>query len=214
LYSVSPVDNIDKLPARPANYGFHIYQLETRKTRQINLPGHYLAWLPGGDFLLVSSEEKPLEKRLLRFTPGDAESKPVANRRGWYGAVHLNGDGRWVVAALPQRSPNESVSQIVKIDLANGDMTNITPKGKFAEYQSPRLSPSGRHISYIRNEEIASAKWRKATLMVDQKPLQEIVGYLKHGWIDDQSIVFLNRKAKELVVLDSNSGEEKGRRKL
>ena len=50
--------------------------------------------------------------------------------------------------------------------------------------------------------------------MVDRKPLQEIVGYLKHEWINDQSIVFLNRKLKELVVLDSNSGEGKGRRKL
>lgn len=214
LYSVSPVDNMDGLPARPANYGFHIYQLETRKTRRINLPGHYLAWLPGGDFLLVSSEEKPLEKRLLRFTPGDAEPKAVAKQRGWYGQVHASSNGRWIVAALPQGSPSEAVSQIVKIDLADGEMTNITPQGRFAEYQSPQFSPSGRFVSYIRNEGTESSKWRKATLIVDRKPVQEIVGYLKHRWIDDQSIVYLNRKLKELVVLDSNSGEAKGRQKL
>jgi len=214
LYSVQPVLNMDRLPARRANYGFHIYELGTRKIRPVTLPGDYLTWLPGGDFLLVSSEEKPLEKRLLRFTPGDAEPRTVTKRRGWYGQVHVSSDGRWVVTALPQGFPSESVSQIVKIDLVNGEMTNITPQGRFAEYQFPRLSPSGRYISYAWYRDAESSSWQKVTLMVDGKPVQEIVGYLTHKWIDDQTIVVLNRKLKELVVLDSKSGDEKGRQKL
>ncbi len=190
----------------PADYGFHIYDLETKTSHPIKFPGTFKAWLPDGDFLLSSVGEP-----LLLFTPGEATARPVKSKAGWYGQFDVSADGRWVVATFGKFG---STNQILKISLSTGQATQITPVGVWTEYQWPRLSPSALRIAFSRYERRyrRSTKPRNVMLVVDGEAIYPCAGQLKSRWIDDRTITAVCQG--EIVILDVETGEEKGRHKL
>ena len=221
LYNVSSglldcVDCTDRddWEVRSADYGFYIYDLETNSSHSIMLPGQYEAWLPDGDLLLTSQDVKSIKKQLLRFTPEEGTIRPVTDLRGWYGQIDVSADGRWLLTWLGQKPADKLTSQILKIDLLTGTSTSVTPVGKWAEYQWPQFSPSSSHVAYAHQPKTQVSAPPETLTIIDGRDLYSCPQRLTahHYWIDDRTVVV--RCRGDLIILDVETGEEKGRHKL
>ena len=213
LYNVSPgtaacVDCTDRTgwEVQSADYGFYIYDLETKTTQPVEFPGKYQVWLPDGDFLLGPPGSSGAVNQLLRFTPGDAAPVPLTRAGGHYGQLDVSRDGRWVLAGLGKFA---STSQVVKIAMSSGEATPITSVGKWAEHQWPEFSPSGTRIAHIRQVGLAPSGQPKTVLVVEGRSLHTCMERLIYRWIDDRTLAL--ECQQELVILDAETAKEKGR---
>lgn len=230
LYSISSGDpgsgddGFDR-KERPAKYGFYIYDVKHKST--IFTPylkgGGLEAWLPDGDMLHVGTCKtvKGYEECIMKSDLIEDKSIPFSIDRKM-GQIDISRDGKWLVANT--RVPREAFGkdprgQIVKIDLNNYSIMPITAVGSWGEYQWPKFSPSGKHILY---------EWRAGVekgfsvshITVDGKKIYKAVQLSNCSWINDRTIVFTSSinateyNKREIIIIDSVTGEIKGRHKI
>jgi Tol biopolymer transport system component len=229
IYSVSSGDpgsgddGFDR-KERPAKYGFYIYDIKDKST--IFTPhlkgGGLKAWLPDGDILHVGTCKtvKGYEECIMKSDLIEDKLIPFPVDRKM-GQIDISRDGKWLVARTdePKEAFNKDPrSQIVKIDLNNYDVIPLTPVGKWTEYQWPRLSPSGKHVLY--EWLIKDGNPRIVSIAVNGKKIYTAPWINNCSWINDNTIAFTSSinpteyNKREIVIIDSATGEIKGRHKI
>jgi hypothetical protein len=165
---------------RKAPYGDHIYDLETQNSLPTFLPGEFLAWLPGGDFLVKRGELG--NAQLMRVHLGAKTGRLVVAEPGDYGQVELRPDCKQLMARRG--------TEIVRIDLVDGKMS-VLAKGTWAEFQWPAYSPSGTHLSYLRQYPLSTPGWYGRELLVDGASVYRSDKDFSRYWIDDETLALL-----------------------
>ena len=187
---------------RKAPYGDYVYDIETRTSSRTFLPGDFRAWLPDGDVLVQAGEAK--NEQLMRVHPGDKNGQLLATA-GNYDQVEVKPDGRQILATRD--------TEIVLIDLADGK-TAILAKGVWAEYQWPHFSPSGTHLSYLREYPLSTPGWNGHELLVDGAPRYRSDKDFLFYWITDDTLALMvyerdSTKKPAWVLLDWTTGRER-----
>lgn len=200
------------LKERPREYGYFIFDRAEETQLPLELHGQFQAWLPDGDFLLLPEETRPLVQPLLRFNPLTKTLAAVGSLLGWYGQISVSADGRWALAGVGQQAEGRLTTQLIRIDLATGETSPVTPVGEWADYQWPRFSPSARFIAYVRQHEMDTDSWPRQSLVVDDRSVYFCAGFPKRldfAWINDRSLVA--SCGDEIVILNAANGKVKGK---
>jgi Dipeptidyl peptidase IV (DPP IV) N-terminal region len=187
---------------RKAPYGDYVYDLETRTSIRMFLPGEFRAWLLNGDFLVQTGDEK--NEQLLSVHPGDKNGQPLTAEPGDYDQIEMNPNGQQILATRG--------AEIVLIALADGK-TNVLAKGVWAEYQWPHFSPSGIHLSYLRQFPLSTRGWYGNELLVDGASRYRSDKDFSFYWINDDTLALMvyerdSTKKPAWVFLDWKSGTE------
>jgi len=142
---VAPV-RLKPLPREP------LHELVTRDGAEPFTP----RFLPGGKAILfvrfMPDGEGLLHPDLFRWTPGEGKVDRLTHLADVREA-DPSPDGAWAVAV---RNRN-GFSQLVRVDLATGGVSEITPPSVEVVYAQPRVSPDGARVAFERHEEGA---WR------------------------------------------------------
>ncbi|HEX6863767.1 MAG TPA: hypothetical protein VF414_13160, partial [Thermoanaerobaculia bacterium] len=113
-------------------------------------------WMPDGESLLfVRFEPDPegfLHPDLFLWTPESDEIRRIT-READLRFPDPSPDGTWAVAVRHRHG----FSQLVRADLATGEVREITPPSVEEVYDRPRISPDGTRIAFVRHREGA---WR------------------------------------------------------
>jgi Dipeptidyl peptidase IV (DPP IV) N-terminal region len=195
------------LKVRSTEYGFYVYDLKTRINRPIELPKvpkrHILFWLENGNFL-IGTDNKIVLHDVINNTERPLGFESNASQ------TSLSYDGKFVLATINNKM---TMSQIAKADMPQGHVTPITPAGKFTEYQWARFSPSAKRIAYEHSIGKENG-FPVIILVVDGRDIYKCIGYLSYTWIDDSTIVLIEEKQKEAVIIDVDTKQVKGRHNL
>ncbi len=188
-----PEGRSPELEVRAAEYGFHIYDMESGESQPIDIPEGYLTWLPSGDFLLTMTDSLPPEGQLFRLGAEGGDPALVTSQRGWFLQAHGSPDGNLLLVSLGRSVAGRLTTQIVEIDVA--------PSGTRVAYQH-RLEQPTRYIVVVDGKAVYHCKTGSRGCTPQ--------------WIDDRSLVILDEgpDEKALVVVDADSGEVKGRYRL
>ena len=113
-------------------------------------------WMPDGESLLfVRFEPDPegfLHPDLFLWAPESGEVRRIT-READLRFPDPSPDGAWAVAVRHRHG----FSQLVRVDLATGEVREITPPSVEEVYDRPRISPDGSRIAFVRHREGA---WR------------------------------------------------------
>jgi hypothetical protein len=141
-----PAERTKPLPREP------LHTLEARNGVEPAMP----RWMPDGESLLfVRFEPDPegfLHPDLFLWTPETGAVRRIT-READLRFPDPSPDGAWAVAARHRNG----TSQLVRIDLASGEVQEITPPSVEEVYDRPRISPDGTRIAFVRHREGA---WR------------------------------------------------------
>lgn len=219
LYRVMPGFPADlegegpELKERKAKYGMYIYDLERSTSRPVKVPGEVRAWLPGGDFIVKAQTGDSFAGKLMRFHPGEPQGrgKVISDHSDDYVQLEVNPDGQRILTLI---GDTRTGAQLIEIDLRTNTSSTIA-KGKFAEVQWGKYSPTGKRISYVRGNALR-CDGHGDELVVDGKTVFSMREPFYTYWIDDDTIalfvVDLSTKAKhEWVLIDLKSGTERSR---
>ncbi|OGP86523.1 MAG: hypothetical protein A2Z08_06430 [Deltaproteobacteria bacterium RBG_16_54_11] len=217
LYDVTPGDTDDPEGERPsvkvrsAKYGFYFYDLKTKINRPIKLPkGSILFWLKDGNFLIDNRDKIVLHDSIKK-----TERPLIFESNGGGGQTSLSNDGNFILTTILDKK--WKTSQIIKADMSQGHVTNITPVGKFAEYQWATFSPSGKRIVY--GHRIGSVRGKDfaylavVNLVVDGRDVYRIVGNFDYNWIDNSTIAITDR-TEEVTILNVDTKQVMGNHKV
>lgn len=201
-----------KVKERPGPYGTYVYDLDQGTSDSLVVSSGNLepVWLPNGQFLVIHGgpTSSQLDNELHRYDPATRRSTPVTTQTAWYGRPVLSPDGRWIVVHAGQKPEGTLRSQLWRIDLTSGEVTRVTPLGRWGEYQRPALSPGQGRLAY-HWQQTYDRHSKKGIVVANGRELYPHEGIARVFWIDDDTIAVLARK--ELVVIDVNSGQIRGR---
>jgi hypothetical protein len=228
LYYIDEDDAAEEIrfPAavrRPVEFGFHVYNLEYRRSRKISIPRTmpddrypiqalaYEAWLPNGTVIATD------DTGIVLVDPISGEAKPFANGKG-FGQITVSPTGEFLIATMTPLPASINQSRIVKIDLQTGRVTPISPPGNFGEFQWPTVSPAGQHICYLRivprRGELGLMSREETTVICDDRAVFNTEGkrISRLQWIDDKTVTIVGRD--EVVTTDITSSIEIGRQRI
>ncbi|MBV9079746.1 MAG: DPP IV N-terminal domain-containing protein [Elusimicrobia bacterium] len=205
---------------RPVEYGAHVYDVDKKRSRAVALAGDFQAWLPDGRVVLTSSEPELLVKALLVQKLDSDMPERLVPDRGLWGQADVSPDGRWILISLGQQGPkpadpNEEpplVSRIVKVDVQNGKLVDVTTPGSWSEFQMPRFSPSEKQTAWIRQGEPDASGFSKAALIVDGKERGQFDLPVEYRWITDDAIAVAH--LDDIDVVRASDGARIGGRKI
>lgn len=196
---------------RDAPYGVYLYATKSGASHAVTLPGPFEAWLSNDEIAATTGPQRFMGTH-IRVKLGSSESKPLplpADR--FCGQLAPEPKGRWLLTACHW----DQKSQLMELNLRDGQLRTITAEGQYAELQYATFSPSGRRIAWIQQ---VRPPWDQpfGKLVVDSKPVFESEGVafrvFDYRWIDDETI--LCSCPSDLVVVDVSTGEVKGRARL
>jgi Tol biopolymer transport system component len=137
-------------------------------------------WIPDGESLLFvrfeSDRDGILHPDLFRWHLRTGR----VNRLTWLANLDRpdpSPDGTWAAAVRHRHG----VSQIVRVSLASGDEEAITSPSVDVAYDSPRVSPDGRLLVFLRN---AGQGWRAVVKRLDDGT-EEVLPTPPHGTVAD-----------------------------
>jgi len=183
---------------RAVPYGFRILDVAQDASKPIRLAGEFQLWLPDGRFLLTSSDADYLHGALLAQTPGQDLPERLTPLRGLWGQADVSRDGRWLVASLGQPAPPQPdqmedetalTSRIVKMNLKSGALTDVTAPGSWSEYQTPRFSPGGGQLSWVKQGEPDALGFASGTVFVEGREIGTFAMPVDPRWIDEGTLV-------------------------
>ncbi|HVN30507.1 MAG TPA: hypothetical protein VMT45_00825 [Thermoanaerobaculaceae bacterium] len=137
---VAPV-RTKPLPREP------LHELVTRDGAEPFAP----RFLPGGDAILfvrfMPDGDGFLHPDLFRWTPATGEVERLTHLADVRDA-DPSPDGAWAVAVRNRHG----FSQLTRVELATGQVTEITPPSVEVVVAQPRVSPDGARVAFARNE--------------------------------------------------------------
>lgn len=193
---------------REAPYGLFLYDLKSRASRPVPLPGEFAVWLSNQELAATTGGPRRFASPYIRMKLGSSEQRPLPFPTDRFcGQLAPAPDGSWLLASCYW----DQKGQLMEMSLRDGHLRSITAEGDFAEFQWPTFSPTGRRIAWIQQ---VRPPWDRplGKLIVDSKPVfaSEDVAFSVGGyrWIDNETI--LCTSAKDLFVVDVSTGEVKG----
>ncbi|GEM_PF-5698465 len=184
---------------RPSNNPrvYWVYDISRDASARVLLPGGFVSWVQDDEFILEETD-KSGRKSILRWRMGDVKPRLFLAGPDDYSQFRRSRDGQNLAALLS--APGRS--QIVRIDVRDGSITPITPPGKWAEYQWPVLSPSGKRTAYFHRTETLNGII-SGDVVVDGKPIAKYTHYGKLEWINERIISI--RDSCSFRVVDAES---------
>lgn len=159
LFRVTPGADCEdcELKLRPADYGYFTYNIANQQLAPVRLleTFDFRAWLPDGSYL--GTAEMPCGggstgscKTLVIAREGVDQPRALEGFNGDHLQLTISADGRFAVTTLPFMSNEDrsDQSQIVKIDLSNGNGEMLTDIARAGQWQRPRFSPEGSAIAW------------------------------------------------------------------
>lgn len=144
-----------------------LHTLETRDGVEPAMP----RWMPdGGSILFVRFEpdtEGFLHPDLFQWTLESGGVRRLTREAGLRDPDPAP-DGRWA-AAVRNR---DGFSQIVRVDLATGEVRALTEPSIQEVYDRPRVSPDGGRVAFARHRE---GSWRLVVLEVEDQRITELL---------------------------------------
>jgi hypothetical protein len=142
---VAPV-RMKPLPREP------LHELVTRDGAEPFTP----RFLPGGEAILfvrfMPDGDGFLRPDLFRWTPVTGEVQRLT-RLADVREADPSPDGAWAVAVRNRHG----FSQLTRVELATGKVSEVTPPSLEVMYAQPRVSPDGMRVAFARNE---GAAWK------------------------------------------------------
>lgn len=169
----------------------------------MSIPGEFLAWIPGGDFLVKAGQLK--NSQLMRVHPGDTRGQFVPTEPGDYWQVRIAPDGSRIVLRRG--------SEIALIGLSDGK-TSVLANGIWAEFQFPTFSPSGNHVAYVRQFPLSTRGWYGHELFVDGTRAYRSDKDFSYYWVNDDVLAILaferdRSKNPSWILIDRTTNQEK-----
>jgi hypothetical protein len=207
---------------RPAEYGFHIYDLKTGRSSSLPsyIPGELIAgWLENGDFVLNSPSsghtDRIYQGQFVRYNVED-ESATASLSEQSIGSdflqVDISRDGNWLAFGKYFWKSQTQTVELQKLNLKSGEITSISPIGGFTEYQWPKISPNGKRVAYIH----LKSGYYNCDLIVDGKAIYSFDGRGYFYWIDNTSLLLFFGKpnvATQMTIIDVEAGVVKTQQK-
>jgi Tol biopolymer transport system component len=186
------------LPTAGGQYRFVSIEVSTRGREKIVLPGIFLAWLNDQSFLLVRSQQDVYQDELVRWRLDDVSPKSVLSKRGSYGQVNVDRDGRFILAHW---TPRHQESRLVNISIEHGTLTELTTVAHPALRQFPIFSPSGKKFAYLEREMTINGD-AISKLRINGKSHSVFVGHPRYSWITDSTVWVLDSCGLTIMNVD------------
>lgn len=187
--------------ARKADYGYFLYRLRQRQVERVKVPELEIAGWLDDEWLLGTTTTTP---NSMVITKLDGTARPLAVDLGSQSVsqLRLTSNGESAYAALHR---DDSSSQIVRISPKTGEVTPISEKGSFAEFQWPVPSPGDRQVAWM--QQVGSVPSPSSRLLVNGKPIFSCaMAGLSFEWIDETRLV--TNCGENVVILDSSNGKQ------
>ncbi len=146
LFHLGQVDDMDGTPMpKSVKEGFYVARAPDWKVEPVaDLPA-FEVWLADSEHVLYQSEMRPY--RLMRAAiDGPKAELLLEDPELTFGFSQLTSFGD-EIAYNGER-------KLVRSKLDGSGLTDVSPEGPFAYYQSPRFSPAGQHVAYNAGEDV------------------------------------------------------------
>ena len=149
-------------------------------------------WLPDGQALLFTAWQRDAQgdwrPDLFTWQPDSGRERRVT-RGAQVRDADPAPDGSWAVA----RRQRWGASQLVRVDLASGQVSDLTEPDIHAVHDSPRISPDGTRLLYLRN----AGTWQLVLRDLDDGqeqllPLPDGSSLRQPAWSADGQSIFVS----------------------
>lgn len=207
VYFLGPPQGEDPAPSKITEPKRLVYDVKEGKSRELKIEGQLTGWLPGGEMLLYRDTGEEVVLSALSLEPG-AEAMVLYRDKSAIGQVVLSPDGKSVACGISPRNET-TTNQLISIELASGKKTPLSKPGEWAEFQWPKWSPDGKHVSWEARVDMKEGI-PLTVVIVDGKPLTKPAQGLGHEWLTNNVVALVDEQA--LSVVDVTTGKELGRR--
>ena len=171
-------------------YGFHVLRTSDLKLEHAPHIDSYLGWTPDSKAVLDSRYNAGSDYDLVAYPVAPGPAAILRHSTDPYGYIQVSVMGdhiAWTASGNDGKS-----SQVVVMPIAGGDIVPLSPQGKFADIQHPRLSPSGKRAVFA----------QKGKLLLGEGPTQTVEwrGPAQFHWWDDEHVVAVTNEG--LVMMD------------
>jgi hypothetical protein len=177
---------------------YWIYDMLRDTSAAVSLPAGFLVWVRDDEFILEETA-KSGRRSVSRWRIGDATTRPFLPGADDFGQFRRSRDGRSLVAL---KGISGKSSQVVRIDVASGAISPITPLGNWGEYQRPVFSPSGKQVAYFHKTGMSSGII-SGDVVVDGKPVAKFTHTGKLEWVNER--VLGVRDSCSFLVVDTET---------
>jgi hypothetical protein len=188
LYASAPLDGPKGVIAMPdaSDLFFFVYDLAKHTSEKIAVPCEFAAWLPAEEVLVVC------DSTLVRVRNNTKTSLPKHHESYHQASVGENGTIACVV-----NDEGTKLEQVIAIEPGTFTERVVSDRGKFADFQFPKPSPSGTHVAYTYRAPLGGGRYRQ-DLVIDRKTFTEDMD--DYEWIDDDTIAVLKASQPPSVV--------------
>jgi len=197
------------LETKDLPYGFYFHDASAGVTY---LPGMedyaFCGWSSKGEALVLNPNQI-----LLYAVKSDGMPRKIVFKFEGADAVGQVSPGP-ADKALALASNGTQWSQVVELDLNDGNATVFSPQGGWADFNWPSYSPSGKRSAWIKSEREDDGLV-KQYLAVDKHIVLELKIAPRYQWLDDKRIAVIqaDKSGKlELLVVDASGGNTLARK--
>ena len=191
---------------RDAAYGLYLYDLKSGAIRAVSIPGDLVAWI-SNDEVISTTKKHRFVSPFVRIKLGSTQEHPVPFPQDRdCGQLAPDPRGSFLLTSCAR----DLTSQLVELNLRDGQLRSVSSDGEYAERQWPTYSSTGRRIAWIRQTSRASGI-PLGKLIVDSNEAFACHGsgsLIQYRWIDDDT-VFCDCLSS-LAVVDIPTGAVKG----
>jgi hypothetical protein len=188
LYAVAPLDGPRGAIALPdaSDLFFFVYDINKHTNDKIAVPCQFEAWLPTEEVLVTC------DSTLVRVRNG--MKTPLPKHHDHCNQASAGESGTITCVASDEGGKAEHVIAFEPDTFAE---RVVSDRGKYADFQFPKASPSGTHVAYAFRVPLGGGRYRE-DLIIDRKTLAEDV--IDYEWIDDDTIAIMREKKPPSVV--------------
>lgn len=191
---------------REVEYGFFIHDLNTKQSKKVDFPRHFMGWVFKENILLKNDDENDIT--LYVYSPGTEQITALFTNPNRLTQPDISLDGK-SMAATAHRAGEV---QIIQVNLLSGFYEGLTEFRSFAQLQWPKFSPSSRKIAYSKAVVIENNKFTDMQVVVDNQSLHQCPNFPRYFWINDEILAIyclreIGAIVNEITVVDVNTGK-------